>query len=149
MGTKSDVARAKIWYGRAAEQGHVKAMHNLAVLNAGRDGTPDYAAAHRWFTAAAERGLADSQYNLGVLFESGLGLQRDYKQAYHWLSLAARGGDKDAGRRRDQVRMKIDESEIAALEQAVEAWRASPVDSTVNDPRVAGETWKSRQAANR
>lgn len=149
IGTKADGARAKIWYGRAAEQGHVKAMHNLAVLNAGRDPSADYAAALQWFTAAAERGLADSQYNLGVLFESGLGLQRDYKQAYHWLSLAALGGDKDAGRRRDAIRGKLDEADLAAIEAGVNAWRAKPTDSAVNDARVAGETWKSRQSVGR
>lgn len=149
IGTKADIARAKIWYGRAAEQGHVKAMHNLAVLNAGRDPSADYAAALQWFTAAAERGLADSQYNLGVLFESGLGLQRDYKQAYHWLSLAALGGDKDAGRRRDAIRGKLDEADLATVEAGVNAWRAKPTDSAINDARVAGEAWKSRQSVGR
>ena len=29
VGVKTDLARAKIWYSRAAEQGNVKAMHNL------------------------------------------------------------------------------------------------------------------------
>jgi localization factor PodJL len=149
IGTKADAARAKVWYGRAAEQGHVKAMHNLAVMNAGRDPSADYAVAIQWFTEAAERGLADSQYNLGVLYESGLGLQRDYKLAYQWLSLAARGGDKDAGRRRDQVRGKLEEAELAAIEAGVDAWRAKPSDSAVNDARVAGEAWKSRQSVSR
>jgi localization factor PodJL len=149
IGIKADPARAKIWYGRAAEQGHVKAMHNLAVLNAGRDQSADYAVALQWFTAAAERGLADSQYNLGVLYESGLGLERDLKQAYHWLSLAGRGGDKEAARRRDQIRMKLEEAEVAAADAAVEAWRAKPSDSSVNDARVAGEAWKSRQSVGR
>ena len=149
IGTKADVARAKIWYGRAAEQGHVKAMHNLAVLNAGREQSADYGTAVQWFTAAAERGLADSQFNLGVLYESGLGLPRDMKQAYHWLSLAARTGDKEAARRRDAVRMKLEEAEVAAADAAVNAWRAQAVDSQVNEPRAAGEAWKSRQAATR
>jgi localization factor PodJL len=149
IGTKADPARAKIWYGRAAEQGHIKAMHNLAVLNSGRDQSADYTAALQWFTAAAERGLADSQYNLGVLYESGLGIERDLKQAYLWLSLAARNGDKEAARRRDQVRMKLEEAEVAAADEAVNAWRAKPSDSAVNDARVAGEAWKSRQSAAR
>lgn len=147
IGAKADVARAKIWYGRAAEQGHVKAMHNLAVLNAGREQSADYAAAVHWFTQAAERGLADSQFNLGVLYESGLGLQRDLKQAYHWLSLAARTGDKEAARRRDQVRMKLDEADAATADEAVNGWRAKAVDMQVNEARAAGEAWKQRQAA--
>ena len=149
IGTKADVARAKVWYGRAAEQGHVKAMHNLAVLNSGREQSADYAMAVHWFTAAAERGLADSQYNLGVLYESGLGLPRDLKQAYHWLSLAARGGDKEAARRRDQIRMKLEEGEVAAADAVIESWRAQATDPVVNEARAAGEIWKQRQAASR
>ncbi len=149
IGTKADLARAKVWYGRAAEQGHVKAMHNLAVLNAGREQSSDYATAVHWFTAAAERGLADSQYNLGVLYESGLGLPRDLKQAYHWLSLAARSGDKEAARRREQVRMKLEETDVADAEQVIEGWRATPIDAVVNEARAAGEVWKQRQSASR
>jgi localization factor PodJL len=149
IGTKADVARAKVWYGRAAEQGHVKAMHNLAVLNSGREQSADYAMAVHWFTAAAERGLADSQYNLGVLYESGLGMPRDLKQAYHWLSLAARNGDKEAARRRDAIRMKLEEGEVAAADAVVENWRAQASDPVVNEARAAGEMWKQRQAAAR
>ncbi len=149
IGTKADVARAKVWYGRAAEQGHVKAMHNLAVLNSGREQSADYAMAVHWFTAAAERGLADSQYNLGVLYESGLGLPRDLKQAYHWLSLAARNGDKEAARRRDQIRMKLEEGEVVTADGVIEKWRAQATDPAVNEARAAGEIWKQRQTAGR
>lgn len=149
IGIKADGERAKIWYRRAAEQGHVKAMHNLAVLNSGREQSADYATAVTWFTAASERGLADSQYNLGVLHESGLGLPRDFKQAYYWLSLASRNGDKDAARRRDQVRMKLDEADVTSTDQAVATWQAKPSDSTINDARVAGEGWKARQSVGR
>ncbi len=149
IGTKADGARAKIWYGRAAEQGHVKAMHNLAVLNSGRDQSADYATAVTWFTAASERGLTDSQYNLGVLHESGLGLPRDFKQAYYWLALAARNGDKEAARRRDQVRMKLEEADVTATDKTVAAWQAKPSDSAINDARVAGEGWKARQSVGR
>lgn len=147
ISTTADLARAKVWYGRAAQQGHVKAMHNLAVLNAGRDQSSDYGAAVQWFTAAAERGLADSQYNLGVLYESGLGLPRDLKLAYQWLSLAAHTGDKEAARRRDQIRMKLDEADVAAIDQAVNNWQPKPSDPDVNEARAAGEAWKQRQAS--
>ncbi len=148
IGTKPDMPRAKVWYGRAAEQGHVKAMHNLAVLSAARDqSTPDYEVAVMWFLAAAEFGLTDSQFNLGVLHESGLGLPRNISQAYLWLSLAARSGDKEAGRRRDAARAKLDEAEIRRLDEAVASWQAKPMQSMVNDPRAAGDAWKRRRTA--
>ena len=147
LGTKADLARAKVWYQRAAELGSVKAMHNLAVLSAGRDqGTPDYTAAAHWFQAAAERGLADSQYNLAVLHESGLGVPRDPKAAYMWLSLAVKNGDKDAAKRRDQVKQSLDAASLKSAGEMVEQWQPKPTDLMANDARAAGEAWKARHA---
>jgi localization factor PodJL len=145
LGVKADLARAKVWYKRAAEQGNVKAMHNLAVLSAGRDSSaPDYAAAVHWFTEAAERGLADSQFNLAILYENGFGVGRDLKQAYKWVSLVHQAGDKQASRRREQIRAKLQPDEVRDAEAIVAGWRSKPVDALMNDPRVAGEAWKTR-----
>jgi localization factor PodJL len=146
IGVKADLPRAKIWYARAAEQGNVKAMHNLAVLSAGRDAeATDYAVASKWFTGAAERGLADSQYNLGVLYESGLGVQRDSKQAFVWLALAARSGDKEAAKRRDIIRASLSPQDARDAERLVTTWQAKPTDRANNDAVAAGEAWKARQ----
>lgn len=146
IGVKADLPRAKIWYARAAEQGNVKAMHNLAVLSAGRDAeSTDYAVASKWFTGAAERGLADSQYNLGVLYETGLGVPRDSKQAFVWLSLAARSGDKEAGKRRDIIRATLSPQDALDAERLVTTWQAKPTDRANNDALAAGEAWKARQ----
>ncbi|MFZ9632550.1 MAG: hypothetical protein ACO3EK_01665, partial [Alphaproteobacteria bacterium] len=60
---------------RAAERGHVRAMHNLAVLIAeGAAGKPDYGTAAQWFRSAAEHGVRDSQYNFAILNARGLGV---------------------------------------------------------------------------
>jgi len=136
---------ARVWYERAAEQGNVKAMHNLAVLGAGREtGSPDYATAARWFSEAAERGLQDSQYNLAVLIENGLGVPRDPVGAYKWYSLAGRGGDAEAVRRRDAIKAKLSAADLAAAETLVSAYNPKAADPIVNDARVAGEDWKQR-----
>lgn len=143
LGVKADPARARIWYKRAAEQGNLKAMHNLAVLNAGSEATPaELAAAHKWFGEAAERGLSDSQFNLAVLLESGLGVEKDPVQAYKWYALAARTGDKEAVRRRDLIKAKLDPEQRTVAEAAVAGWRQRAVDHIANDPRAAGEAWK-------
>ena len=145
LGVKSDLPRASVWYQRAAEQGIVKAMHNLAVLNAGREGTPaDYPVALRWFTAASEHGLTDSQFNLAIMHETGLGLEKDLREAYKWFSLAARAGDAEASKRRDAVRAKLTPAEQRDADAQIEAWRGKVADNSINDPRVAGEAWKSR-----
>lgn len=146
LGTKADPARAKSWYQRAAEQGNVKAMHNLAVIAAGQSQGADYATAVRWFQEAAERGLADSQYNLAVLIESGLGVPRDTKQAYVWLALAAASGDKEAARRREQVRSTLDPASHKAAHAIIDTWRPKQPDLMANDARAAGEAWKARHA---
>ena len=66
MGVKKNLERRTAHYIAAAEKGHAKAMHNLAVLYAeGVDGKPDYKAAAQWFRKAADYGVTDSQYNLG------------------------------------------------------------------------------------
>ena len=145
MAVAKDTARARIWYKRAAEQGHVKAMHNLAVLLAGADTqTADYANAATLFTQAAERGLADSQFNLAVLYENGLGLMRDQRQAFKWYALAALGGDREAAKRRDAVRGKLDREDIKAADAAIQGFRPRSVDTQVNDPHAAGDAWRNR-----
>ncbi len=141
LGLKTDRAQAAAWYQRAAEQGNIKAMHNLAVLSAA-DRTPDYATAAHWFQEAAERGLPDSQFNLAVLYENGLGVERDLKQAFMWLSIAARNGDGDASHRRDILRGKLTAQEIADTQKIIASWKLVPTDRTVNDAIVAGELWK-------
>ena len=53
-GVKKDIQAARKLYLAAAEKGHAKAMHNLAVLYAeGVDGKPDYKIAAQWFRKAA------------------------------------------------------------------------------------------------
>ena len=143
LGMKADQARAEDWYTRAAEQGNVKAMHNLAVLSANqRGGSPDYARAASWFGKAAEFGLADSQFNLAVLHENGLGVPEDLKLAYKWLSLAARSGDKEAIRRRDILKGKLQAADLSAAEAMVSNYKAAATDKMANDARTAGEAWK-------
>ncbi len=145
VGVQADPARARVWYGRAAAQGNVRAMHNLAVLSAGRAGnSPDYPSAVQWFAEAASRGLADSQYNLGILYESGLGVPASLTDAYKWYSLAARSGDKDAIRRRDAVRTRLDSAALNATDKVIIDWRAKPTEAAANDARAAGQIWRNQ-----
>lgn len=148
LGTTLDLGRARVWYQRAADGGNVKAMHNLAVLSAGRQtGSPDYAAAAQWFQLAADRNLPDSQFNIGVLYESGLGVEKDLKTAYKWFSLAAQAGDKEAVRRRDQLKPQLGAADLAEANLMIQSFAPVRTDLVANDPRAAGEDWKKRQAA--
>ncbi len=143
FGVTADAARAKLWYERAAAQGVVKAMHNLAVLSSGRGGaTPNYEVAIRWFTQAAGYGLLDSQFNLAIMHDSGLGVARDPAQAYKWFAIAARGGDAEASRRRDNLRAKLSPEQVKAVDAEISGWRPRSANTQVNDMRLAGEVWK-------
>ena len=136
QGTAADVEKARIWYQRAAEQGHVKAMHNLAVLSV-NGGRTDYSGAAKWFAEAAERGLADSQFNLAVLHQNGMGVAKDLKLAYRWLSLAARGGDREAALRVAHVRSQLTAADVQAADAVVAAWRVRAPDPAANDTAAA------------
>lgn len=83
----------------AADQGDVKAMHNLGVyLFRGEGGPADVAAAAEWFRKAAAAGVVESQYNLGLLYQTGSGVSADASQARYWFRLAAARGDAEARR---------------------------------------------------
>ncbi|HJE24008.1 MAG TPA: hypothetical protein K8W01_10150 [Methylorubrum populi] len=142
-GVIRDIAQAKFWYGRAADQGNVRAMHNLAVLHAenpAANGKPDFATAASAFRRAAEHGVRDSQYNLGVLYARGLGVGQDLVQSYLWFSAAAAQGDEEAGRKRDEVAAKLapkDLTEARSLTSTFKPRTADPAANEAPPPKTA------------
>ena len=131
---------------RAAEQGNVKAMHNLAVLSVS-GGRSDYSAAAKWFAQAADFGLTDSQVNLAILYQNGLGVSKDLTQAYKWLTLAARGGDREAAGRAAQVKAQLSPADVQTADADVAAWRARVPDAAANErrPRSLLDTRSSKR----
>lgn len=133
QGTGKNLAMARALYQKAAEKGHVRAMHNLGVLYAdGIDGKPDYASAAEWFRRAADYGLRDSQYNLATLTARGLGVPKNLPAAYMWYALAAAQGDADAARQRDEISKALDAAALKASRAAADSFRPKPIDPTVN-----------------
>jgi len=117
-------------------------MHNLAVLIAGSGAKPDYPAAVKWFIEAASRGLPDSQYNLAVLYENGLGVTKDLREAYKWLLLAAKSGDAESKARRDALKASLPVKDQEAAEELVANWRAKFTNPISNNFRAAGQAWR-------
>ncbi|MDB5602313.1 MAG: Sel1 domain protein repeat-containing protein [Xanthobacteraceae bacterium] len=134
QGVKKDLLTARKLYVSAADQGNAKAMHNLAVLHAeGIEGKPDYKAAAGWFRKAADLDVSDSQYNLGILYARGIGIEVNLAESYKWFSLAARQGDKEAVRKRDDVANRLDPQSLMAAKLAVQTWTPEPQpDAAVN-----------------
>ncbi len=60
----------------------------------------NYAGAAKWFRRAADRGHANAQAVLGSLYAVGLGVPKDFVNAYAWVSLAL---PRLEGRMRDRA----------------------------------------------
>lgn len=143
-GVTQDNDKAFGWYKKAATQGNVKAMHNLAVIYAeGRGTRQDFTTASTWFGKAAEFGLGDSQYNLAILQERGLGVKQDMASSYKWLSIAAKGGDKGAAQKRDELAAKLDATTLAKGKVAAETWTAKRPDPVANGDLSSMGSWST------
>ena len=132
LGTPVDAERARAWYARAAEQGNVKAMHNLAVLSVS-GGRSDYATAAKWFAKAADFGLADSQFNLAILHQNGLGVEQ---RPAAGLPMAGAGGARrrpGSGRPPRAGQSQLGPSEVREGDTIVAAWRPHRPDPAAND----------------
>ena len=56
------------------------------------------------------------------LYARGVGVERDIVESYKWFALAGKGGDKDAGKKSLEVASHLDEQQLSAARQSVEAF---------------------------
>jgi TPR repeat protein len=84
--------QALLWYAKAAEQGHSKALYRAGLLYA----SSHPAQAAELFAQAANAGLADAQLALGQALAQGEGLERDPEKAVRWVTEAANQGMANA-----------------------------------------------------
>ena len=93
VGTVKDPFEAAVWCRRAAEQGHVDAMHTLAMCLEDGDGVSvDLVEMAKWYRKAAEKDDIESQFKLGVCYKDGVGIAKDDMQAIVWTKKAAEQG---------------------------------------------------------
>ncbi|WP_428687873.1 peptidoglycan-binding protein [Roseibium sp.] len=96
-GVPADLAKAAVWYHKAAEKGLGPAQYRLASLyEKGRGVEKDISKAKAWYTKAAQAGNAKAMHNLAVLYAEGGGEQPDYAAAAKWFEQAANFGVKDS-----------------------------------------------------
>ena len=101
-----------------AEQGNVRAQHNLGVLYMNGHGVPqDHKTAVKWYTLAAEQGLAKSQASLAAAYAMGRGVLEDYVYAHMWGHIAASNGDEDGREVRGIVAKYMTPSELAKAQE--------------------------------
>lgn len=75
----------------SAEDMYELGMFYLTTPMADGEVQPEKAAF--WLRKAAEQGYADAQTYLAVLYDVGMGVLKDKKEALHWYNEAARQGD--------------------------------------------------------
>jgi TPR repeat protein len=91
-GMSVDKVHACQLFEKAADQGYVKAMHNVGYCyQVGIGSTKDDSKAVEYYTKAAEGGSTRSQRNLGILF----GQLGQAEKAYFWLRIAESSGDTE------------------------------------------------------
>jgi hypothetical protein len=97
-GVRKDTNEAyKLWV-KAAQQGLVKSMENLAhmLYSGDKSVKQDFAQAIKWWIMAAEAGSARSQNNVGSLYQNGQGVPKDKTAAMAWFQRAANQGFPEA-----------------------------------------------------
>lgn len=96
-GADKDLTEARVWYDKAAKQGHKKAEYKILFLDISTYGLTD-ASKNQLSTLRAEAisGNADAMYFLGKMFASGVGVPKSLEDAQTWLKKAAFNGVPEA-----------------------------------------------------
>ena len=85
-------AKAYYWYAKAAEQGHLEAQYELAMLYNPETGFAKFADREKyvaWMTKAADQGYAQAQRQLGRMYKTGDAVPVDLELARSWSEKAA------------------------------------------------------------
>jgi TPR repeat protein len=96
-GVTQSYEQAGFWYRKAADQGNLKAMHNLALLYLEGKGTPkNEQEGYRLIRKAAELGDPKSVALLGILLCNGTGIAADPVAGKEWLEKGVQAGNPEA-----------------------------------------------------
>jgi hypothetical protein len=76
----------------------------------------------------AAQGDRAAQFALGLGYSEGAGLKRNFREAYFWLALSARGAPPDAFRDKTvkQAGQMLVEAEQNEIHQRLDAWQPGP-----------------------
>jgi TPR repeat protein len=123
-GVPQSLSKAMKWYRKAAQRGDLDAQISLGLIYGTGRGVPqNYFQAEKWFRLAAEQGDALAQYNLGLIHAGGYDVvAKDDVQALVWFSLAAKGGNEDARKSRDDFAARMSPEQAAKAEKLAEDW---------------------------
>lgn len=126
---RRDMAQTVDWFNKAAANGFARAQNDLGFLYEKGDGVArNEREAARWYRLAAEQGWALGQINLAKLYEEGKGLERNREEAFYWYRLATQARRNDlastAREGMNRTRKRLSSSQIASVDQRIDAWRS-------------------------
>ena len=122
--SQPDYTKAKEWFEKAANQGHIEAQHQLALLYYNGQATKqNYSQGIKWDTKAAKKGNVIAQYTLANLYYKGTGVKQDYFKAKQWFAKASEQNYSDAKEQLAIVSKKV--SAIVAKQQAAKKQKSN------------------------
>jgi TPR repeat protein len=93
-GLPEDFRAARKWFRRAAAQHSARAINALGYIaeQGGFGVAKDVQQARKYYLQAAVAGDVKALMNLGRVYLEGIGVERDYIEAYKWFYLASKTG---------------------------------------------------------
>lgn len=116
-GIEQSFSSATGWYKKAAEKGHLDAMHRLGLLYM-INPLKDYSQAIYWLTLATERGHAPSKFQLSVMYERGLGCEPNHDVSLQLCREAAQEGSSEAIEKLRSMETWMTTSDLSAFMEA-------------------------------
>ena len=120
---KIDFQEALKWFRKAAAQGDPDAQFCLRQMYEDGEGVQqNYEVAAKWYRKAAEHvpdlgGAGQGRNNLGLFHLNGLGVPKNYVQAYMWFSLA--GSKKNLL----YAKAEMSTAQVLKAEQMAQQWK--------------------------
>ena len=132
-----DYKEAMIWFQKSAAQDYAPAEYQVGRMHANGQGMGlNKAEATKWYIKSADGGYKWAQIHLGEIYLHFLaeefGAQRNFDEAYFWLSLSTAGDDAqdDFVRDRDNAEHRLTNEEVEAVKKRLIDWRAAHPDTT-------------------
>ena len=139
-GVPKDEVKAREYLQKAADAGDMKAPRHLGEMDLANE---NYDEALSEFRTGADRGDITSQFHLGEMYEQGLGVPADLREAVSWYRLAARRGDHVSRPASDALKRLLIFDPAAGKKEVFEhgdfrveyrAWRDLPYCKNPKDP---------------
>jgi uncharacterized protein len=121
-GLPADKTQACQLFVKAADAGHIRAMHNAAYCyQSGTGVAKDLNIAVKYYSTAAEAGSARSQYNLAMAY----GELGQTEKAYFWMRVAQARGFEEKSGMVDSTKSQLSSTQVDEQEKQVTAWLAA------------------------